>query len=628
MLLEAYNDSKIYVVNTPKDKIVCDSSSFLWQETSIDYNFSNAIFIDGDADFKAKAALQGWLGDGTLAKPYIIRQLNITLSAADTVNSTNDICIYIKNTRVNFHLESNLLACGDSGIVLLNVSNCLIINNIVYSHYWDGVRVDWSSYNVIMNNTLFNNRNVGINILNSDYINITSNSIYNNGDDGIFFFLTQNSIVMDNSIYTNGRHGIEFGIAAHNIATNNTLYNNSLYGVKNAGHDVFVGWNNFFENNQVDHAPQAYNGAPRTVFMYNYWSDWVTPDLNDDDLGDEPYNFTANSYDAFPRVRPYNYDHIHILTKPIILFPNGGEVLNKIVEIRWRESIDTLGYPITYTVYYSSNGGLAWLILASTASTYHNWNSTTVNDDTKFLFMVIADNGLMNALDISDSTFTIQNNPTVPAEVGVILGVTFITLIISFTLVFVLFIAIKLFSINSVTSIPEFTSETTTVSSSYLSYSEPFSLKKELENISYDFRELQQLGSDNFETIFYSGVIERLKWKINESSRLEIHFDLNLKIPEAAGLVISRVQEMKGMAFATPFEGIKCAGRPRFVSKLQQDIQIGDKIARVKGKHFQLIVLQTNPVRGRIECDALAFNIEIIVSLIRDLGYFLSYSLN
>ncbi|MFX0209397.1 MAG: hypothetical protein ACFFDT_25660, partial [Candidatus Hodarchaeota archaeon] len=101
----------------------------------------------------------------------------------------------------------------------------------------------------------------------------------------------------------------------------------------------------------------------------------------------------------------------HTLSEPTILFPNGGETLTGIVTTYWTPSIDSLGHAVTYSIFYSTDGGTTWILLVSDkTSALYQWDTTSFNDGTNYLIMVNAScsAGLWQ-IDISDGAFTIAN---------------------------------------------------------------------------------------------------------------------------------------------------------------------------------------------------------------------------
>ncbi|UCG01429.1 MAG: right-handed parallel beta-helix repeat-containing protein [Candidatus Heimdallarchaeota archaeon] len=98
------------------------------------------------------------------------------------------------------------------------------------------------------------------------------------------------------------------------------------------------------------------------------------------------------------------------LSKPIILSPNGGEILNGTIPIQWSVSSDSLNHDVTYTVYYSSDGGNTWNSLVSSLDvSSYDWDTSVLATGTNFTIKVIAtcSEGL-TAVDLSDGSFMIH----------------------------------------------------------------------------------------------------------------------------------------------------------------------------------------------------------------------------
>ncbi|MFX0093784.1 MAG: LamG-like jellyroll fold domain-containing protein [Candidatus Hodarchaeota archaeon] len=106
------------------------------------------------------------------------------------------------------------------------------------------------------------------------------------------------------------------------------------------------------------------------------------------------------------------HNSAHTLSVPTIFYPNGGETLEGAVDIRWNASSDSLGHAVTYTVFYSANGGSNWTKLGSSLTgTSYTWDTTTAEDGTTYLIRVLATclGSRIPSSDISDDSFTVYN---------------------------------------------------------------------------------------------------------------------------------------------------------------------------------------------------------------------------
>lgn len=97
------------------------------------YQNHQPIFIKGNTNFSATAAVEGWNGNGTAADPYIIEGLQMT-------SSPNETLIRIQNTDVHFRIINCHLIGGDHGLYFTNVSHGEILqtnisNAAIYGMY-------------------------------------------------------------------------------------------------------------------------------------------------------------------------------------------------------------------------------------------------------------------------------------------------------------------------------------------------------------------------------------------------------------------------------------------------------------------------------------------------------------
>ncbi len=105
----------------------------------------------------------------------------------------------------------------------------------------------------------------------------------------------------------------------------------------------------------------------------------------------------------------------HTLSDPVILYPQGGDVLSGVVTVQWTSSNDSLGHVVYYSLYYSDDSGQTWvpLILNTTSLTF-TWDTTTVPDGNSYVLRIFAtDYQGLQAESFSD-LFAIDNSVTPP----------------------------------------------------------------------------------------------------------------------------------------------------------------------------------------------------------------------
>jgi len=128
------------------------------------------INIDGDADFTAQAAYEGWSGNGSHDFPFIIENLSIV---------SNSFCVYIRNVNAHFVIRNSVFSTSGSyegtgigissarngvvdsclltifsmGIDVHNSEDCKLTNvTIIEVQY--GVYFAWSKHCTLMDSTL------------------------------------------------------------------------------------------------------------------------------------------------------------------------------------------------------------------------------------------------------------------------------------------------------------------------------------------------------------------------------------------------------------------------------------------------------------------------------------------
>ncbi|MFX0115738.1 MAG: NosD domain-containing protein, partial [Candidatus Hodarchaeota archaeon] len=245
------------------------------------------ISIDGNDNFRATAAAEGWPGNGTKANPYIISNFSFTRTFPRPAS------IRIENTDVYFQIH-NCYISATVGIDLSDVRNAQISNNTIRNlQTWAafigiGIALSSSINITIFGNTLSNNSGMGIHLENSSYTSIYQNKIISNEHYGIavsrWLPTKSTDCIISNNTIAYNREGITLGTPSDNIT---------------------VKWNDFLGNNPRG-TPQASDHGINNVFTHNYWAEWTQPDNNGDGIVDSPYSIkgSASNQDSFPLVVP------------------------------------------------------------------------------------------------------------------------------------------------------------------------------------------------------------------------------------------------------------------------------------------------------------------------------------
>ncbi len=106
----------------------------------------------------------------------------------------------------------------------------------------------------------------------------------------------------------------------------------------------------------------------------------------------------------------------HYLLDPTITYPNGGEMILGVCDVQWTASIDTWSHNVTYSLYYSPDGGSMWFIIAlGISDNTYPWNTTALVDGNLYMVRVVATcSEILTAEDSSDDVFTVHNTMSVP----------------------------------------------------------------------------------------------------------------------------------------------------------------------------------------------------------------------
>ena len=325
---------------------------------------------------------------------------NITIS--NSIISNNKIGVLFSSSTFN-RIHKTTFTRNHYGIQLWYSSINDFSENILINNSGRGFSIDESNENLIYRNTIFNCL-YGLRLFQSN-----GNSLFSNIISDSLIGIDLTSLSSSNSIYDN-------------IISNTSDYAMLLY----SGPNNYIRWNNFI-NNTPSETSQVYehsSSETKNIVEYNYWDDWTQPDSNNDGIVDLPYliDGDTNNYDEYPLSSPFH------LSTPVIIFPAGGETVNGIINIRWSSVRDLWNQSVTYTLYYSMNGGDSWNLIASDLdNTWYQWDTRTVPNGTEYMIKLNATSSVGLVIgDTSDTVFSILNEvitpPDPPQNFGVVAG--------------------------------------------------------------------------------------------------------------------------------------------------------------------------------------------------------------
>jgi parallel beta-helix repeat protein len=207
--------------------------------------------IEGNGDMAGKAWANGWPGDGTPARPYLIDGLIFHSEA-------NASAVDIRNTTLSFRISNcAMIALGQdgasliyrgAGVSLTNVANGslshLTVNGFVF-----GMDVRSSRDIRIDNCSVFNSNAVEIYILYSHRLTIENNTVRGANGSGIQLESSGRAIIQCNNASFNDYCGINLGgnsndcLIRWNLASRNGYYGSTSVGsalhLSGSGHHIY-----------------------------------------------------------------------------------------------------------------------------------------------------------------------------------------------------------------------------------------------------------------------------------------------------------------------------------------------------------------------------------------------------
>ncbi len=246
------------------------------------------ILIDGNEDFAAQAAAEGWPGDGTQGDPYIIEGLEIDLE------KQGKGAIDVRNTDVHFIIRDCYLHNGGQawlnsnaqgyGIIARNVRNMRVERTIAVECF-EGIWLKGTQDSVLHFNDVSHNSGHGISFESSHRNTVEYNLCRKERDDGILvgrgFGASDENIIRHNVFAENGTSGLNLSAGSRNV-----IYGN-VFDEGNGMHVMAIVKNNTLYNEETGSG--------------NWWHGHTSPDEDKDGIVDEPKKTSAGP-DNYPLV--------------------------------------------------------------------------------------------------------------------------------------------------------------------------------------------------------------------------------------------------------------------------------------------------------------------------------------
>ena len=229
-----------------------------------------------------------------------------SISGNSIANNTNTgVSIIGNNIAMDNSLNENIITGNYIGIFTQNDKYDTIQLNTIKNNKWAGICLDGAAYNTINNNEIIGNLEgiFAANGSNGNTINL--NNITSNTGNGITVINGTSNIIKNNAaISENGVNGIFIQNGTSNTLQGNTLSSNTWCGVC-----IDTSTKTTVKQNNIENNPEqalTVNGSDN-MFVSNYWSDWTTPDTDDDGTVDTARSIDGNESikDGLPCTEPY-----------------------------------------------------------------------------------------------------------------------------------------------------------------------------------------------------------------------------------------------------------------------------------------------------------------------------------
>ncbi|MCH8908265.1 MAG: right-handed parallel beta-helix repeat-containing protein, partial [Candidatus Heimdallarchaeota archaeon] len=228
-----------------------------------------------------------------------------------------------------------------------------------------------------------------------------------NQNNGIVLREVSNVRIINNTI-TQTRIAIQLQSSSDNVIGRNTIYDNTEYAIELVGESNLnlAVWNNILQSSSTN--SQAFDEGLQNVFQNNFWQMDTFSDKDGDQINDEPYiiDGTDSNTDLKPLTTLFD-TLVHKLSPVQLLQPSPSEIRLSLINIVWTPSLDSHGHPITYSIFYSTDGDVSWILIADNLNTNkYSWN---INDfeETRYSLKieVLDDQGFTSEYEMASNYF-------------------------------------------------------------------------------------------------------------------------------------------------------------------------------------------------------------------------------
>jgi parallel beta-helix repeat protein len=263
--------------------------SGMWLEDLTNFNITNNVVSNNRAHaIEIAGEIEKCIISGNTIESNLGSGIRIT-SATDSVLSGNQIT-----------------DCDGAGIQVLGASTrCELSGNQIHLVGSIGIQLGYSTSVTVQRNRVTNCSGSGIYMLGSFLASIDNNTVEFSEQNGFRFTNCDLGAVTNNSVKSCLGIGILVSSGSNSSLAFNVVEGAHGYSLKldtNAC-NMTVSRNSFCYC-EVD--PQICDDGTDNIVVFNYYSEWTSPDQNDDDIVDEPYviDGSAGNNDPYPLASP------------------------------------------------------------------------------------------------------------------------------------------------------------------------------------------------------------------------------------------------------------------------------------------------------------------------------------
>ncbi|NHJ14526.1 MAG: hypothetical protein EAX95_12675 [Candidatus Thorarchaeota archaeon] len=278
----------------------CNGNSYgIYLQTALSNEVSHNTCNGNSDGIYLKDSDSNWVANNTCnSNTYgVYLEDSDSNSVANNTCSSNTYGVYLEDSDSNSLTNSTCSSNTDSGIYLEYSNSNSLNNNTCSSNTDSGIYLFNSDSNPITKNTCSNNA-LGIYAYYSSYNSMTNNTCSRNTQ-GIYLYCSDSNTAANNTCADNGNFGFHLYYSLYCTVSNNTCIKNE-YGIgiefESSGNNVY--WNVFIDNTVV-----SFDSVHSNIFDYNFWSDYVGYDADENGVGDTPYSLSGNQ-DQHPLMAP------------------------------------------------------------------------------------------------------------------------------------------------------------------------------------------------------------------------------------------------------------------------------------------------------------------------------------